>query len=132
MPDNDLFARLDALGANAAAETPPMPPAIASAVATRHPRRSDRAPLPALAAAAAVIIAGAALVLFRAPTAPSHALADGGGSPAPVTLLSMMARYNRVGTIDAALNTPAGRSGPTPAEGPVVRAIDARSGQLPE
>lgn len=132
MPDNDLFARLDAMGEHAAADTPPMPAVIASTVAARQARNADRVPLPALAAAAAVIIAGAALVFFRAPVVPPQPLAGNSGGAGPVTLLSMMERYNRAGSIDAALNTPAHRAGPLASDGPVVRAIDARSGQLPE
>jgi hypothetical protein len=120
------------MGTHAAADIPPMPAAITSAVAARQVRHIERVPLPALAAAAAVIVAGAALVLFRAPVTPPQPLAGNSGGAGPVTLLSIMERYNRAGSIDAALNTPASHAGLQPSDGPVVRAIDARSGQLPE
>ncbi|MDP1661178.1 MAG: hypothetical protein Q8L55_04605 [Phycisphaerales bacterium] len=132
MPDNELLARLDAMGAHAAADTPPMPPAITWALAARRACRSQRAPLPALAAAAAVIAAGAALVVLKAPSVLPRDTAQVRGGREPLTPLSMMERYNRAGSLDAALNTPTGSAGSAMVEFPVVRAIDARSGQLPE
>ncbi len=132
MPDRDLLARLDAMGASAAAESPPMPDALTTALAARSARRAVHPPFAALAAAAAVIVAGAALVLLKPTAVAPRETADAPASGEPLTLLSMMERYNRAGSVDAALSTPTGRAGGWAIDPPVARAIDARSGQLPE
>lgn len=139
MPDLDreLIARLDALGERAGAGVPPMPAAVASAVAARgvggaagNGRQS--VPLVALAAAVAVIVAGAALVAVRAPVV-TRGMGGGAvtGVPGAATLLAMTERFAREGSIDAALAVRVAGGGQE-AVGPVYRAMDARTGLLPE
>jgi hypothetical protein len=131
--DRDLAARLDALGACAAQRTPPMPAALSSAVkgGGSLPASSRRVPLPALAAAAAVMLAGAALVLFQIPVSPSGGVPAAIGPSGPASLMALVGRFNRSGSIDAALNASSAQNGAFAAL-PVVRAFDARNGVLPE
>ncbi|HZW05859.1 MAG TPA: hypothetical protein VFF65_01955 [Phycisphaerales bacterium] len=129
MPDthDDLVARLDALGARAATEVPPLPGAFAG------PREHDtprlRVPLPALVAAAVVVIVGGSLVFVgvRGRRAePDHATASTG---LPDNLLTMLRRFNRAGGIDSAVSAP--HTHPSAqADEPVMRPTDARAGVL--
>jgi len=120
-----LLDRLDALGDRAQASVPSPPPGLLASVAANRP--GARVPRAALSAAAVVVVAGAVLVALGVPTNRHRGVVAGGESRA--TLLSMMSRFNRVGSVDAAVAFPAGAFA---SQAPVYRAGDARGGTLPE
>jgi hypothetical protein len=114
-----------------------MPAALAAAVAARGgapaPVARQSVPGVALAAAVAVVLTGVVLVTLRAPVV---VRSGGGGLEAagftgPATLLMMTERFSREGSIDAALGVRVAGGGQE-AVGPVYRAMDARTGLLPE
>lgn len=133
--DRDLMARLDALGAHAEGATPPMPAGLTEAVAAQgvagHAVARQRMPSAAMSVAAAVVAVGAAVVMLKAPVLVRPAPTGINGA---ATLAAMTERFNRIGSIDSVLESFAVRgSTGSAAEGvPVYRAIDARTGQVPE
>lgn len=131
----ELMNRLDAEGRRSAAERPEMPRALRRAVAAQgeSPARAPlgRVPYTAVAAAVAVVMAGAWLAAVRpvvyGPGATGSTLAS---APLPLdAVASILNRYKRGASIDAAL------PGPEPVGGGaerVLRAADSRAGELPE